>query len=170
MAKRISLREFQQQLVSRMSSVQRGEAPTALLGVQAGTDFWLLDLADSEEITSVPGLTPVPLAQPWFLGLANIRGKLYSVVDLAAFTSGVATPPATTNRLLLLNGRFGMNCGLIVNRTLGLKNPEDLRPDDAPPTGPVWVGECFRDAEDRRWRRLHIKNLVTQPKFLDVGV
>lgn len=170
MAKRISLRDFQQQLVSRMSAVQSGDRPAALLGVQAGADFWLLDLADSEEITSVPALTPVPLAQPWFLGLANIRGKLYSVVDLAAFTGGAATPPATTNRLLLLNGRFGMNCGLIVNRTLGLKKLEDLRPDDGGQTGPAWVGECFRDAQDRRWKRLHIKILVTQPKFLDVGV
>ena len=33
----------------------------------------------------VPPITPVPLTRPWFRGVANVRGNLYSVVDFAAF-------------------------------------------------------------------------------------
>ena len=33
----------------------------------------------------MPAIATVPLTQPWFLGVANIRGNLYSVVDFAGF-------------------------------------------------------------------------------------
>ena len=34
---------------------------------------------DAGEVIAVPPIAPVPLTQPWFLGVANIRGNLYSV-------------------------------------------------------------------------------------------
>jgi twitching motility protein PilI len=38
-----------------------------------------------------------PLTQPWFLGLANIRGNLYSVVDLAGFLGRETVVPHGTS-------------------------------------------------------------------------
>ena len=52
MAKRISLREFQQNLSDRLVSARRGEGGNALLGIESGSDElpggsrWLIDLAD----------------------------------------------------------------------------------------------------------------------------
>ena len=40
------------------------------------------------EILPVPALTPVPGAQPWMLGVANMRGNLLPVVDLKWFLEG----------------------------------------------------------------------------------
>ena len=98
MAKRISLREFQQGLSERLVSARRGEGAQALLGIESGSDElpggsrWLIDLADSGEVTPLPPLTPAPLTKPWFAGIANIRGVLYGVVDFSAWRGGASTP------------------------------------------------------------------------------
>jgi twitching motility protein PilI len=77
--KKLSLREFQESLVRRLTGARAGQSSRALLGVQAGRDYWLLDLAEAGEIIPLPPLTDVPLTKPWFCGIANVRGTLYSV-------------------------------------------------------------------------------------------
>jgi twitching motility protein PilI len=170
MAKRISLREFQQSLVERLTSARRGEASRALLGVQTGRELWLLELGDSGEVVPPPPLTPVPLTQPWFSGLANVRGTLYSVVDFSAFLGGAPTVRAGENRLLLVGGRYGMNSAILVTRTLGLKNPDELEPRAAPTDVRPWVGEEYSDTRGQPWKKLHVRSLLAQPQFLNVGV
>lgn len=168
--KKISLREFQESLVQRLTSAKAGETSRALLGVQAGKDHWLLDLADSGEIMPLPPLTSVPLTKPWFCGMANIRGSLYSVVDFSAFQGGEPTPQNADSRLLIVGGRFGINSALLVNRTLGLRNIEqmELRAADADPR--PWVGEQYADPQGNAWKRLNLKNLLGQPDFLEIGL
>ena len=135
MAKRISLREFQESLVERLNSAQRGATRRALLGVASGDDLWLLDLSDSGEVVPLPELTTVPLTKPWFAGIANIRGSLYSVVDFSAFRGGEPTRRNANARLLLVGARHGINSALLVDRTLGLKSLDDLEPLEAAADG-----------------------------------
>jgi twitching motility protein PilI len=87
-AKQISLREFQQGLAQRLREAQAEAVPTSRLGVQAGNGNWLLKLDDAGEMLPLPEISGVPLTKPWYLGLANIRGVLSSVVDFAAFAGG----------------------------------------------------------------------------------
>jgi hypothetical protein len=91
MTKKISLHEFQSYLAARLAGTSN-QSSAGLLGIQAGSDYWLLDLADSGEIVPLTPLTKVPLTKPWFAGIANIRGNLYSVVDLSAFLGKEARP------------------------------------------------------------------------------
>jgi len=168
--KKISLREFQESLVKRLTSAKAGEASRALLGIQAGHEFWLLDLADSGEIVPFDQLTAVPLTKPWFCGLANIRGTLYSVVDFSAFQGGEATPMNADSRLLLVGSRFGSNSALLVSRTLGLRNADQLEARAATADARPWVGEQFADAQGRIWKRLNLKSLLSQAEFLDIGL
>ena len=168
--KKISLREFQESLVQRLTSARAGQTARALLGVQAGRDYWLLDLADSGEIVPLPPLTSVPLTRPWFCGMANIRGTLYSVVDFSAFQGGEATPQNADSRLLIVGSRFGINSALLVNRTLGLRNVEQMAPRAAEIDPRPWVGEQYVDTQNNVWKRLKLKNLLRQPDFLEIGL
>ena len=93
MANRISLREFQRDLASRLQTAARSAAAASLLGIQSGADFWLLTLLDAGEIIPLPTLTPVPLTKSWFCGVANIRGNLYSVIDFSAFGDWLRSGP-----------------------------------------------------------------------------
>ena len=169
--KKLSLREFQESLVQRLTSARAGQATRALLGVQAGRDHWLLDLADSGEIVPLPPLTGVPLTKSWFCGIANIRGSLYSVADFSAFQGGEATPQNAESRLLIVGGRFGINSALLVNRTLGLRNIDQMEKARTVESDPrPWVGEQYVDAQGNAWKRLNLKHLLSQPDFLEIGL
>ena len=169
MARKVSLREFQEHLAARLSGAARGQAAAGLLGVQAGSRLWLLNLSDSGEITPSPHLTPVPMTKHWFAGIANIRGGLYSVVDLSAFLGGDATPHNANVRLLLVGTRYGSNAALLVNRSLGLKNLESMTPAAADASLPTWAQETYADAEGRIWHRLNLKELLADSDFMQIA-
>jgi twitching motility protein PilI len=169
MAKRISLREFQESLSQRLTSAHRGDARRALLGVASGNDYWLLDLSDSGEVVPLPTLTSVPLTKPWFAGIANIRGTLYSVVDFSAFCGREPTRRNANARLLLVGARHGSNSALLVDRTLGLRSIDDLELVPAVGNESAWTGDVRQDAQGRRWTLLKLRELLVDPAFLDVG-
>ena len=81
---RLSLRDYQRELAERLRQADSTRSASKL-GVQVGSETWLIDLVEAGEVIPVPPITPVPLTRPWFRGVANVRGNLYSVVDFAAF-------------------------------------------------------------------------------------
>jgi len=181
MAKRISLREFQQGLSERLVSARRGDGAQALLGIESGSDElpggsrWLIDLADSGEVTPLPPLTPAPLTRSWFAGIANIRGVLYGVVDFSAWRGGAPTPINAQARLLLVGARHGVNSALLIRRALGLRPQRDLHAtgetraydmDDPAP----WLGGRFKDPQDQTWTQLRITALLSDPSYLDIAL
>jgi twitching motility protein PilI len=179
MAKRISLREFQQSLSERLVSARRGEGGHTLLGVESGAadlpggSHWLIDLADSGEVVPLPQLTPAPLTKPWFAGIANIRGVLYSVVDFAAWRGGAPTPINAQSRLLLVGARHGINSALLVRRALGLRPQMEMHAAGAPAGGDdaaPWLGGRFTDAQDLSWTQLRIPALLADPNYLDIAL
>jgi twitching motility protein PilI len=180
MAKRISLREFQQGLSERLVSARRGEGGQALLGIESGADdlpggsHWLIDLADSGEVSPLPQLTPAPLTKPWFAGIANIRGVLYSVVDFSAWRGGASTPINSQSRILLVGARHGINSALLVRRALGLRPQLQMHAAadakvGAGDTAP-WLGGRFKDAQDITWTQLRIPALLADPNYLDIAL
>lgn len=54
------------------------------------------------EILPLPALTTVPGAQPWMLGVANVRGTLLPVVDLKQFLEGERTVLHESQRVLVV--------------------------------------------------------------------
>jgi twitching motility protein PilI len=137
--------------------------------VQAGKDNWLLKLDEAGEMLPLPEISGVPLTKPWYLGLANIRGVLESVVDFAAFAGGEATGRTPDCRLLLIAERFQSFSGLVISRMLGLKNVQTMQPVQEPSSRP-WIAGAFRDDEGRLWHELDIGSLVAHEDFLHVGV
>jgi twitching motility protein PilI len=168
MAKQISLREFQHGLAQRLREAQAETEPTSRLGVQAGSRNWLLKLDDAGEMLPLPEISGVPLTKAWYLGLANIRGVLASVVDFAAFTGGELTVRTPDCRLLLIAERFNSFSGLVIARMLGLKNVQAMQPAEVP-GGRPWLGAAYRDEDGRLWHELNIGALVSHDEFLHAG-
>jgi len=169
MAERISLRDYQRDLVARLR--QPESAGTAsMLGLQVGRENWLVDLADAGEVLPVPPVSAVPLTRPWFRGVANVRGNLYSVVDFAAFLGGAAVPTGDQARLLLLGGRFRVAAALLVDRSLGLRSPAQLRPREIPAGRPAWLRAEYADQAGALWKELDVPELVRDADFLAVGL
>ncbi len=93
--RRSRLRQYQVQLLERMQAAQAtGAAAARELGVLIGARHCLLDLTQVGEIVPFQPATAVPLTQPWYLGLANVRGNLVGVIDLGAY---LAAEPADSS-------------------------------------------------------------------------
>jgi twitching motility protein PilI len=170
MARKTSLRDFQQYLAGRLTTAARGKGSISWLGLQAGDQNWLIDLSDSGEIVQAPQLSHVPLTRPWFSGLANIRGSLHAVTDFSVFCGGSPTPQNANTRLLLVGVKFGSNAALLVTRMLGLKNPEEFMPEPADPDFPSWGADRYTDSQDRIWRKLSVRELLADDNFMNIGV
>jgi len=168
MAKQISLREFQHGLAQRLREAQAEAEPTSRLGVQAGSRNWLFKLDDAGEMLPLPEISGVPLTKSWYLGLANIRGVLASVVDFAAFMGGELTVRTPDCRLLLIAERFNSFSGLVISRMVGLKNVQAMQPAEVA-GGQPWLGAAYRDGDGRFWHELNIGALVSHDDFLHVG-
>lgn len=167
MADKVSLRDYQRDLVERLRSTADGRIASKL-GMQAGSESWLVDLADAGEVVPVPEISPVPLTRTWFKGVASIRGKLYSVVDFPAFLGGTAVTVGDQARLLLIGARFRMGSALLIDQSLGLRSPERLRLRADAPRLP-WLRAEYDDVDGRVWKELDMAQLVRHPDFLVVA-
>lgn len=170
MAKKISLREFQQGLVSRIQNATQATVTSARLGVQAGPGNWLLELTDASEIVPMPKLTPAPLTKPWFCGVANVRGNLYSVVDFSSFQGFEPTPQNVESRLLLVSNHYMGNAALLVTRMLGLRNVDEFVQEPRAADAKAWISAQFRDKSGAPWKQLDLGRLVEEPEFLQIGI
>jgi twitching motility protein PilI len=168
MTERTSLRDYQRALAERLRGGETGAA-TSKLGVRVGAENWLVDLADAGEIMPVPAVTPVPLTRPWFKGMTSIRGRLYSVVDFSAFLGGTPAMGTDQSRLLLIGERYRTGAALLVDRSLGLRSPAQLKERSGGGNTQPWVKAEYTDSEGGGWKELDISKLVHHPDFLSVA-
>lgn len=164
MARRFSLREFQQNILDRIQQKEVAGDRVSTLGIQIGRDNWLAEMQDFEEVLTLPLVTPVPLTQPWYYGVANVRGNLYSIVDLAAFMGQGETAKMGQSRILLVGHKFAFTAGLLVTRVLGLRDARgwQLEMKEGEPR--------YKDEQGQVWRKLEVAQLLQNPDFLQIGV
>lgn len=170
MANKQALRDLQSRLAERLQAARTRPRGESWLAVECGGRGLLLPLRDAGEIFALAPILPVPHSQRWFLGVANLRGHLHGVVDLAGFL-GVRTGDAGREhaRLVGFNQALDINCTLMVDRLSGLRSEAELTPqaDDAVPR-PAFVGARLRDAAGRLWQELRLSGLANDEAFLKI--
>ena len=171
MARKSSLREFQQSLAQRLRDAASRKTVLSRLGFQVGQEKWLVNLSDVSEVIPVPNIVPVPLTLPWYRGVANIRGKLYSIADFAAFQEQPAIGIGMERRVILVAEKLIEGSGFVVSRMLGLHNPEQFTPESSDTfVAKPWIKGAYRDAGGTRWYELDLSGLTRDARFLEVGV
>ncbi len=174
--RRTRLREFQAQLMARMQAAQSGaQVRVNQLGVMIGQSRYLIDLREAGEIVSAGNMTKVPLTKDWYLGLANIRGNLTSVVDLSRFEGKEATVHEVSCRVVAFASGLAFNSGLLVSQVLGLRNSKDMEEqlpgsDHAMSVEKPWIVSHYRDLDGNLWSELNLALLVQDQEFLHVGL
>jgi twitching motility protein PilI len=164
MSKRLNLREFQQNLIDRLQATDLSESRVSTLGVQITGHNWLVDMTDISEVLPLPPLTVVPFTKPWFRGVANVRGNLYGVVDMAAYEhSGTASGDAN-NRVLLVSERYAFNVALLVDRVMGLRDARNWQQSEG-----LDKQIEYHDEHGAAWRKLDVQGLLEQVEFLQIG-
>jgi twitching motility protein PilI len=177
MANREALREFQSRLAERLQTARTERRSASWLAVECAGQGLLVPLASAGEIFSAWALVPVPHAQPWFLGVANLRGGLHGVVDLAAFL-GLRVPLAPDAvreqaRLLAFNPTLGSHCAVLVDRLAGLRGRQQMQaetdPVESAPRPEFAAGGRWRDGEGRIWQEIDLAALARHELFLGIA-
>ena len=166
-----SLREYQIALSERLQSAGAGAHVASKLGLQVGQEAWLVDLKEAAELIPPPPISGVPLARPWFRGVTNVRGNLYSVTDFCAFLGGEPIAAGEQARLLIFSERFRSGAALLVDRSLGLRDPGELQPSaQRAASQSPFVRGVFADPQGTLWKELDVAALIQDRSFLEASV
>ena len=191
MSTKQALREFQNRLTERLQSARTSGVAASWLAVEAGSSRLLLPLSHAGEIFAWTQVRPVPYAQPWFMGVANLRGGLFGVVDLVAFVgssfdverSGHEGAPQEPGQamdrsevqlgqchLVALNPLLDVNCAVLVDRLLGLRTTGAFAASASPAAGsPPYFGHVYTDAAGVEWQEINLQSLSQHSAFLSIG-
>lgn len=175
MANREALRELQTRLASRLQAARSEGVTASWLAVIAGENNYLFPLVQSGEIFPLTNVQVVPYARPWFMGVINLRGGLYGVVDLASFMGDRSFRARTEQSLaqssvITFNTALEINCALMVDGLAGLRKREAFSDAGAPPEGsPICFGNRFTDHEGVFWQEINLRSLSQLPEFLSIS-
>ncbi|HQX07267.1 MAG TPA: chemotaxis protein CheW [Zoogloea sp.] len=174
MANREALRELQIRLASRLQAARtEGLSVSSWLAVESAGKNYLLPLGHAGEIFPWTVVQPVPYTQKWFMGVANLRGGLTGVVDLAGLLG--AAPVRTEQSLseaslLAFNAALEVNAALLVDRLAGLRSTDAFVASEAPVEGdPVFFGSTYIDSDGTRWQELNLQALSQHTAFLSIS-
>jgi twitching motility protein PilI len=118
-----SLHSFQQRLSAKIQAAQTQASVELLrLHVRVQGRSLFFALPETSQILEPSKVTPIPLTQPWFTGLSNIRGELTGVVDLSLWLGWGATHATPFSRWVVLATSLGAPCAVVVDEVLGLAN------------------------------------------------
>lgn len=174
MAKREALRELQVRLASRLQAAKTEDlSVSSWLAVESAGQSYLLPLGHAGEIFPWSVVQTVPYTQPWFMGVANLRGTLAGVIDLAVFLGATRTRTEHSlaeTSLVALNAALNVNVALLVDRLAGLRGTDAFVSSEPPAEGaPAFLGSIYLDSSGARWQELNLQALSQDAAFLSIS-
>lgn len=169
MAKTSNLRDFQETILLRLkeATTKKGAVSTSRLGVNVGAKKILINLSEVSEVLPVPPMQSVPLTQPWFLGVANVRGNLYNITDLALFMGLPPTPKSSNNRIVLINSDATTQAAIIIDSMVGLRSVEAMKQKTSAKNKQTFFSQdSYVDNDKNEWLELDVQALVHDKTFI----
>ena len=119
------------------------------------------------EILSLPPVTHVPGAQPWMLGVANVRGTLLPVVDLKQFLEGERTVIHESQRVLVVR-QSGGEVAVTIDELFGQRSFVEAQGIElegvADGRYAHFVDRAYR-VNDQAWGVFSLERLTRTPEF-----
>ena len=165
----VKLREFSTQLAQRLKEAPDLPTEPTRLALRVGSENFLVEMGLAGEIVPLADIAPVPWTKPWYRGLANVRGELLTVVDLARFLTGVRTPVTARTRLLATSLNKAP-IGLLIDEVFGQRH--FLASDSVPaqlPEGSALSGIVSKQYNlgSETWQELNLDQLFNSTEFLN---
>ncbi len=166
------LQEYDQRSDAFTPGRGQGHGPT---GEWSGITFRLgethlaCDSDRIQEILPIPQATPVPGAKPWILGLANVRGALLTIVDLAWFLTGKRSQLTVRSRLLA-SQLHKAPVGLLIDEVFGQRHflDEDATDAGLGEDSPLhWLVTKKHKVGAETWHELDLGELFSSQDFLN---
>lgn len=166
------------ELAGRSKHFARGlPAQVAIKPHWSGIGFSLMGrrfvapMDEISEMLEVPPYTRLPGVQPWVRGVANVRGRLLPLFDLAAFFGSKIASQRKQRRVLILD-RDDIYSGLIVDQVYGMQHfPVDTFSNDKvdlPEALGPFVQGAYRQGENQ-WNVFSPAHLAVEPRFINAA-
>src|SRR5579864_753739 len=129
---------------------------------RTGRERFCVSVLDVEEVVEWPGLTRVPLAPAFLMGIFNLRGSIVPIIDIA-FTEG-RRPDLFPRHVVVASMKQGpeqeiMRLGIAADEVIGTFSTSDpLLVDEAPRDVPHCCGMLRH--EDRLALALDLKRMT----------
>ena len=136
------------------------------LAFRSREEWYITPREEVREILFPLPLTRLPRAQPWLLGLANVRGFLVAVTDFGHFLGRGPTEPSDRTRLLWLS-HARLPAALLVDEVAGFRLFEATEMETS--DGPSFLGG-IEVIGGQSYRHLDIPHLAEDPSFLEAAL
>lgn len=169
------LQRMQQQAAAAgytLPEISEGEERWSGLAFGVGEVRLAAELTAFTDIVECGALTPVPRTQPWVRGVTNVRGSLYSVVDLAQFLGFPRINIEQEGKLLVINDPE-LGCALLTNTIYGLRHFDQEKEHQEAEVMDRSVQPFVKHAylqDDQLWGVIDLDRLKSSEKFQDVEV
>ncbi len=122
------------------------------------------------EVLNPMECTRVPASQPWFKGIANIRGQLVPISDLHSFLYGTTRDKEPDPRVIVFR-LANTVAGLEVSGVSGIRNFKQDNMDESYPEEdehlkPVITG-CFHD-DGENYPVFDFNRLISNERFMQI--
>lgn len=133
---------------------------------------FIAPLGEVSEVLTVPEYTSVPGTQVWLRGLANVRGRLLPLTDLAVFVEQEQSRLDVRRKVMVID-QAGLFSGLIVDEVFGIqhfaKGSYRHQAGQLPARILPYTQGCFqRDQQD--WHIFLPSRLVSDTRFLSAAL
>lgn len=141
------------------------------IGFRVAQENLLLPLSEAREVFTVPSqICPVPHAQPWVFGIANLRGELLPLFDLKYFLYGQPTKVNKRSRIVVTNNTK-LYSGLLLDEVFGLKHfqqePEIKVTATETVISPYITGSISQ--QEMHWDIFSFNKLAADKRFLNAA-
>lgn len=142
------------------------------IGFMLAGQRFVAPMGEVVEILHVPRYTHVPGVRPFMMGVANVRGRLLPLIDLAQFFGVPRSSRSNRERRILIVEQDDIFSGLVVDDVAGMQYfAEDSfigHPDEVhEAVQPFVQGGYVRDEET--WNVFSTFALIDDERFLDVS-
>ena len=164
------LRDYEQRSLAHVAGLpEQLDAPGLWRGVayRVGSHRLASGFDEVVEILPMPQVTHVPGAQPWMLGVANVRGNLLPVVDLKQFLEGERTVLHEGQRVLVVR-QPGGDVAITIDEMYGQRSFVEAQGIDVAPVAEGryahFVDRAYR-MNDQDWGVFSLDRLARTPEF-----
>lgn len=123
------------------------------------------------EMLEVPTYTHLPGVQPWVRGVANVRGRLLPLFDLAAFCGGRLVAGRKRRRVLVLETET-LYSGLIVDQVFGMQHfpVDEFEAQSGDIVDPIrpYVRGSYQN-EQHQWNVFLLSELAKDQRFINAA-
>lgn len=135
---------------------------------------FVVPMGQISELMNVPSATTLPGVQPWVVGLANVRGRLLPLFDLAVFFGGSLTFQKKQHRVLVLE-TDSFYSGLVVDQSHGMQHFDSTEhktqvPSTLTESLSSLVNGSFSDDNGETWSVFDFNSLAGESRFANAGM